>query len=103
MPKFVLPALLDNIRAGRQVRCAALVVAAWAAYVRASAGSLVDARADELRQAAGAAEPTDFVRNRAIFGELADEPGFVPAYRKAVALLDRLGAQAAAQVVASGS
>ena len=101
MPKFVLPALLDNVRAGRTVRCGALVVAGWAAFVRAAGGSLVDARAEDLRRSADAGEPADFVRDQAIFGELADEPEFVTAYLQAVALLDRLGAQGAAQAVAS--
>jgi mannitol 2-dehydrogenase len=100
MPKFVLPALLDNVRAGRDIRCAALVVAAWAAYLRAApVTTLIDARAEDLRRETHSGERASFVRDRSLFGELADEPRFVTAYLDASRLLDGLGARGAAEAV----
>jgi mannitol 2-dehydrogenase len=103
MPKFVLTALLDNVRAGRDVRCAALVVAAWRAWVR-SVGergeSLVDAHAADLDRRAWAADPMVFVSDRSLFGDLAQAAGFVEAYQDAVSELQSRGPQAAAHLAA---
>ncbi|HZK06305.1 MAG TPA: mannitol dehydrogenase family protein, partial [Actinomycetaceae bacterium] len=56
VPKFVLPAARDNLRAGRPVGIAALAVASWARYLLGSDElgreiRVVDRRADELATA----------------------------------------------------
>jgi mannitol 2-dehydrogenase len=103
MPKFVLPALADNLAAGRDVSCAALVVAAWAEYIRStSADTLVDARAADLRRAAAADDARAFVADRSLFGELADDPRFTAAYLAAVHQLRRLGPSGAAHAIEVG-
>lgn len=83
---FVLPAVRDNVAAGRDVRCAAGVVAAWArcAEGRAEDGTpleIVDPLADQLRSRA-CAEGDDlaFLGQRDVFGDLVDDPAFTEAY-----------------------
>jgi mannitol 2-dehydrogenase len=106
MPKFVLAAVVDNLRAGRDIRCGAVVVAAWAGYVRATAhgavaGSLVDVRADLLLRRALNPDPLAFVADRELFGDLAGDHVFASAYLDAVAALQRLGPRPVAQLTAS--
>ena len=79
IPKFVLPAVQENLTAGRDVRFAAAVVAAWARYCEGSDEQgapieLLDPRADELREAARAerTEPLAFLAFLASQAQLAD-------------------------------
>ena len=91
MPKFVLPAVVENLAAGRDVSCAALVVAAWAEFVRRAGAELVDARAADLRRPAQSGDARDFIADRTLFGDLADDPRFTAAYLAARHQLRRLG------------
>jgi len=100
MPKFVVPAIAANLRAGRTVERGALIVAAWRRYVVDAGESLVDAKADELRRLAGDRDPRAFVSNRALFGELADDSKFADACLAADGALDRLGPRGAARAAA---
>jgi mannitol 2-dehydrogenase len=94
IPKFVLPAVHDNLAAGRDVRLAAAVVAGWARYCegqdeQSDAIDLVDPLADELRRRARAQDeqPLSFLAYRPLFGGLVDEPAFTDPY---LATLDSL-------------
>jgi mannitol 2-dehydrogenase len=107
MPTFVLPALADNVRAGRDVRCAALVVAAWRGYLRGRDEQgvgidVVDLRRDELVAHARTDDPLVFVSDPALFGSLANDTVFRSAYLDAVNLLESRGARAAAAATLGG-
>jgi mannitol 2-dehydrogenase len=88
IPKFLLPVIREQLAAGRQVTRSAAVVATWARYAQGTDENgapheLDDALAPQLRAAARRqrAEPTAFLDgNRAVFGELADEPRFTRVY-----------------------
>jgi mannitol 2-dehydrogenase len=101
MPTFVLPAVADNLRAGREVPCAALTVAAWRQYLggRDDAGlriEVVDHRAERICQRARADDPFSFIEDEDLFGTLGSEPSFRTAYAQAVASLEQRGALGAA-------
>lgn len=106
IPKFLLPAVRDNLAAGRGVDAAATVVAGWARYCagtdeRGEPIGLVDGRAATLRAAARAGSPEGlaFVTDRQLFGELAAERRFVEAYGRALERLRTGGVRAALRAV----
>ncbi len=83
IPKFLLPVARERLAQGGQISHIALVVAAWAEYVRSTpAAELVDPRAAQLQQAAQADRQTPgaFLNQPDIFGELAGQPQFRAAY-----------------------
>ncbi|WP_375496826.1 mannitol dehydrogenase family protein [uncultured Jatrophihabitans sp.] len=101
IPTFVLPALRDNLAAGRDVRAAALLLAAWARYCEGAADDgtpleLVDPRADQLRETADrrTKDPLAFLRDRSLFGDLVDDARFTDHYATALDLLVTRGATA---------
>jgi mannitol 2-dehydrogenase len=105
MPKFVLPALADNLAAGRSVAAAALVVAAWAGYVGAVAeadnpATLVDSQRDRLVANAQSPDPLAFVDDRRFFGDLPTSELFRAAFLRARRALHDDGPREAAERVA---
>lgn len=77
MATFTLPAVRDNLAAGRPVGLGALMVAAWAEYWALIArGGLPegeippDVHADALREAASSADPGAFIDLERVFGDL---------------------------------
>jgi mannitol 2-dehydrogenase len=101
IPKWLLPVVRDNLRSGRPVRLAAATVAGWARYAEAVDENgepieVVDRLADSLIPIARSQRdnPTAFLQNRAVFGDLVDEPRFVEPYVWALDSLHRNGARA---------
>jgi len=101
IPKWLLPVVRDNLRRGGSVRLAAATVASWARYaegVDEQGGPIevVDRLADSLVAIARSQRehPGAFLQNRAVFGDLADEPRFMEAYLWALESLHRDGAHA---------
>jgi mannitol 2-dehydrogenase len=101
LPKFVLPVIHENLAAGRDVRLAAAVVASWARYAegldeQGEPIQVVDRLADELKAAARKqrSDPTAFIANRELFGDLIDERAFVEPYLAALNSLHVRGARA---------
>jgi mannitol 2-dehydrogenase len=101
IPKFLLPVVRDQLRLGGPVERAAAVVAAWARFWEGTDESgrpfeLVDVRHDGLKAAAARqrVDPLAFLADRTIFGDLAEAPRFVEAYRRALGLLHERGARA---------
>ncbi len=99
IPKFVLPAAHDNLAAGRDVRCAAAVVAGWARWCEGTDEDgapidLVDPAAEVLRESARAQreEPLAFLTHRELFGDLVDRPAFTEPYLEALQHLHADGA-----------
>jgi len=101
IPKWLLPVVRQQLAAGGEIRRSAAVVASW---VRYAAGvdedghpiDVVDRLKDTLVPLAArqAADPDAFIKNKAVFGDLADDDRFVTAYRSALASLQRRGARA---------
>jgi mannitol 2-dehydrogenase len=88
IPKFLLPVIRQQLATGGPVTRSAAVVASWARYAEGidengKTHDLDDALAPQLQAAARRQRrhPAAFVEdNRAIFGELADDPRFTRVY-----------------------
>jgi mannitol 2-dehydrogenase len=88
IPKFLLPVIRQQLAAGHPVTRSAAVVAAWARYAEGTDENgepheLDDNLAPQLQAAARRQRrhPTAFLDgNRAVFGELADDPRFTTVY-----------------------
>jgi mannitol 2-dehydrogenase len=98
IPKFLLPVIREQLAAGGPVTRSAAVVASWARDAEGTDESgepheLDDDLAPQLRAAARRqrTDVTAFLKgNRAVFGELADDPRFTAVYSAILtSLLDR--------------
>lgn len=101
IPKFLLPLVRHNLAHGGPIEQSALVIAAWARYAEGvdDAGhpiEVVDPLRDQLMAAAARQreEPTAFLAQREIFGDLVDDTRFTKAYLRALASLHTVGALA---------
>src|SRR5664279_5250054 len=101
IPKWVLPVIRDQLAVDGDISRATLVVAAWARYAeavdeQADPITVVDRLSDQLSAAAKAQRrnPTAFIEQRDLFGDLADDPRFVTAYTAALDSLHKHGALA---------
>ncbi len=99
IPKWLLPVVREQLANGGPVALSAAIVASWARYAEGVDESgapidVVDPLRDELVPIARAQRehPTAFIANRALFGDLLDEPRFVDAYLAALASLHDRGA-----------
>ncbi|HZA12168.1 mannitol dehydrogenase family protein [Mycobacterium sp.] len=106
IPKWLLPVVRDNLRAGGPVRLAAATVASWARYAEAVDENgepieVVDRLADSLIPIARSQRqnPTAFLENHSVFGDLVDQPRFVDAYAWALESLHRNGAHATVEAL----
>lgn len=101
IPKWVLPVIRAQLHTDGEIDRAALVVAAWARYAEGvdEQGRPI-AIADRLKQPLMAAaarqrqDPSAFIANRQLFGELIDNPRFVATYTSHLASLHAQGARA---------
>jgi mannitol 2-dehydrogenase len=100
IPKWILPIIWEQLRAGGPIKRCAAIVASWARYAegvddRGEPIAVVDHRQRELMSFAAnnRGSPDAFINNRAIFGDLADQQRFAVAYREALGLLHTRGAQ----------
>jgi mannitol 2-dehydrogenase len=101
IPKWLLPVVHDNLRSGGPVRLAAAIVASWARYAEGVDENgeeikVVDRLADTLVPIARSQhdDPTAFLANRAVFGDLVDEPRFVEPYLSTLDSLHHNGSRA---------
>jgi mannitol 2-dehydrogenase len=101
IPKWLLPVIYDNLASDGSVRLAAATVASWARYAEGADEwgqpiEVVDQLADSLVPIARSQHenPTAFIEINAVFGNLAQQPRFVEAYRWALESLHRNGARA---------
>ena len=104
IPKWLLPAVRDRLAQDGDVRLAAAIVASWARYAEAVDESgdpieVVDPLREELVPIAQRqkVEPTAFLDNRRLFGDLVEEPRFRDPY---LAVLDRLHSRGSRETVA---
>jgi mannitol 2-dehydrogenase len=101
IPKWLLPVIRENLRTGAPITLSAAVVASWARYAEGvdEQGEPIDVQdqlADELIPLARAQRenPTSFIENRSVFGDLVDNERFVDEYVAALQSLHRNGARA---------
>ncbi|OBJ53434.1 mannitol dehydrogenase [Mycobacterium sp. 1423905.2] len=99
--KWLLPVVHDNLRSDGPVRFSAAIVASWARYAEGidehgDPIDVVDEQAEALIPIARSQRdnPTAFLANRSIFGDLVDQPRFVAPYLETLDLLHRAGARA---------
>lgn len=98
IPKFLLPTIFEQIKAGGQVECSALVVATWCRYAEGidEAGNKYPVE-DEMKEilqekALGSHDdPLSFLRNEAIFGDLINSRKFTETYVNALQSLYQQG------------
>lgn len=102
IPQWLVPVIRENLAAGRPVTYAAAIVASWARYAegvdeRGEPIDAVDNRWEERHAAAlaQAEDPLAFVRNAALFGDLAERCEFTEPYLTVLSALREQGARAA--------
>ncbi|MCA1773212.1 MAG: mannitol dehydrogenase family protein [Halomonas sp.] len=101
IPKWLVPVIRQQLDDGGEIRRSAAVVASWARYAEGvdeegEPIEIVDRLKASLMQIAGnnRTQPTAFVENREVFGDLADQPRFLAAYLAALTSLHERGARA---------
>jgi mannitol 2-dehydrogenase len=107
IPKWLLPVVREELAVGGPVRLSAAIVASWARYAEGTGekGETFDV-VDRVRDSvmANAArqrdEPTAFLTDRSLFGDLIDDDRFVADYVAALDSLHRSGAQATLEALA---
>lgn len=83
IPKFVLPALQDNLAAGRPIDIGAAVVASWAQYLAISTGQVADPMAPDIIPLVHSDDPLAFIQHTPIFGTMSEDSRFAKAYTTA--------------------
>lgn len=101
IPKWLLPAVRDQLAADGSVRLSAAIVASWARYAEAVDENgepidVVDPLRDELVPIAQRQvdDPTAFIGHRQLFGDLIDDARFREPYREALVRLRQDGSRA---------
>ena len=101
IPKWLLPVIRENLRTDAPIRLSAATVASWARYAEGvdEQGEPIDVQdqlADTLVPLAKSqrTNPTAFIENTEVFGDLANDSRFVEAYVWALESLHRDGARA---------
>ncbi|GAB3241628.1 mannitol dehydrogenase family protein [Kineococcus gypseus] len=101
IPKWLLPVVRHQLASGGEVHRSAAVVASWARYAegvdeQGEPIEVVDRLAERLTATAqrNRAEPTAFLADRSLFGDLVDDERFVAEYTAALASLHEHGARA---------
>jgi len=109
IPKWLLPVIRENLRTGAPIRLSAATVASWARYAEGvdEQGEPIDVQdqlADSLVPLAKSQleNPTAFIENTALFGDLAKEQRFVDAYLWALDSLHDVGSRATLEALIHG-
>jgi mannitol 2-dehydrogenase len=100
IPQWLVPVIRENLKSGEPVKLSAATVASWARYAEGvdEQGEPIDVQdqlADSLVPLAKSQleNPTAFIQNTALFGDLAAQPRFVEAYLWALDSLHRDGSR----------
>jgi mannitol 2-dehydrogenase len=107
IPKWLVPVIHDNLAAGRPVELSAAIVASWARYAegvdeQGAAIEIVDQRHDAVIAAARQRDdPLAFVRDRDLFGDLAERREFTEPYLQALESFHQRGARATIELLVS--
>ncbi len=107
IPKWLLPVVRERRAAGHRTPLSAAIVASWARYAEGvdETGSpieVVDRRRDAVMANAARQreEPTAFLTERSLFGDLIDDAEFVDDYLSALGSLHAAGARATVAALA---
>ncbi|WP_425297228.1 mannitol dehydrogenase family protein [Nocardia abscessus] len=107
IPKWLLPVVRAQLATGGEIDCAAAVVASWARYAegvdeRGEPIEIADRLRDRLVPLARRQreQPTAFLEERSLFGDLIEHPRFVSAYLAALDSLSTRGARATVENLA---
>ena len=110
IPKWLLPVVREQLAAGGEIECSAAIVASWARYAEGvdETGEpidVIDPLRDQLMAIAQAqrGDPTAFIRNRALFGDLAEDDRFRSAYLAALQSLHERGSAATVRSIVEQS
>jgi len=108
IPKWLVPVIREQLVRGGEIRRSAAVVASWARYAegideQGEPIEVVDRLKEELMALAkrNHEQPTAFIENRELFGDLAEEPRFRDAYLSALASLHQRGARATLKMLST--
>jgi mannitol 2-dehydrogenase len=101
IPQWLVPVIKDNLESGEPIRLSAATVASWARYAEGvdEQGEAIDVQ-DQLAESlvplakSQLENPTAFIDNVALFGNLGKERRFVDAYLWALNSLHEVGARA---------
>ncbi|TFH86462.1 mannitol dehydrogenase family protein [Billgrantia azerbaijanica] len=109
IPKWLLPVIREQLAAGGELHRSAAVVASWARYAegvdeQGEPITVVDRLKEELMALArrNREQPTAFIDNRELFGDLAEQERFRTAYLEALASLHERGARATLESLVAG-
>ncbi|WP_028280675.1 mannitol dehydrogenase family protein [Arthrobacter sp. H5] len=109
IPKWLLPVVKENLKHDGEIHRSAAIVASWARYAEGvdEAGesiTVVDRLADRLTAATQGqdADPLAFIRDRELFGDLAENPRFAEAYSNALVSLKTKGSRATVEALVNG-
>jgi mannitol 2-dehydrogenase len=108
IPKWLVPIVRENLATERPVRLSASIIASWARYAEGvdEHGDpivVVDQLSDVLTAIARTQgeDPSAFIANREIFGDLAENRRFVDEYLEALSNLESVGAREALRLALS--
>jgi mannitol 2-dehydrogenase len=101
IPQWLVPVIKENLESGEPIRLSAATVASWARYAEGvdEQGEAIDVQ-DQLAESlvplakSQLENPTAFIDNVALFGDLGKEQRFVDAYLWALNSLHEVGARA---------
>ena len=111
IPKFLVPIVHKNVRAGRSLRHAAAVIASWARYAEGTDEhgrkiDVVDQRAEEMTANARVQRESNnaqkWLQARDLFGDLGDQQRFVDEYMSVLRMLWEKRAQHTVRELATG-
>jgi mannitol 2-dehydrogenase len=99
LPKFLVPTIQENLATGGSIEYATLVLAAWCYYHDKGTNEsndpleIIDANKSELHGAAKntQADPLSFLRQKDLFGGLADNERFAKEYHKMIVAIYQEG------------
>lgn len=101
IPTWLVPVIRENLEAGRDVSACAAIVASWARYAEGTGENgeqwpVVDRLRERVMAAAARhnEDPLAFLRDRELFGDLAEQEAFTGPYLQALRTLRTRGARA---------
>jgi mannitol 2-dehydrogenase len=107
IPQFLLPVLRADLAAGREIRRSVAVLAAWARTAegtddRGRPIELADPRREALLARAREADPLAFLRERDVFGDLAEDPRVAASFTATLTSLRERGTRATVEALVRG-
>jgi mannitol 2-dehydrogenase len=104
IPTWMVPVIVENLEAGRDVSACAAIVASWARYAEGTGENgeewpVVDRLHDRVMAAAAKhdEDPLAFLRDEELFGDLVEREAFTTPYLHALDVLRTRGARALLQ------